>query len=115
MRTDQHCLSNAHGLTAFLYQRDGEEPTLTRALPPQDGCPMSQGDELQPQGGAATQTEGEQGNEGEKNSDHARDDIAVARKSLESDPFRWNQNPDLTFCLSMIFSENRFPLFGIML
>ena len=29
--------------------------------------------------------------------------------------FGLNQSQALTFCLSMIFSENRFPLFGIML
>jgi hypothetical protein len=34
---------------------------------------------------------------------------------LESDQFLLNQHPDLTFFLRMIFSENRFPLFGIML
>jgi hypothetical protein len=33
----------------------------------------------------------------------------------EHDPFRLNDFAPLTFCLSMIYSENRFPLFGIML
>jgi hypothetical protein len=33
---------------------------------------MPKGDELKFQGGAATNTEGEQGNEGRKNRDHAR-------------------------------------------
>jgi hypothetical protein len=33
---------------------------------------------------------------------------------LERDPFRLNHFASLTFCLRMIFSENRFPLFGIM-
>ena len=32
---------------------------------------------------------------------------------LESDQFLLNQHPDLTFFLRMIFSANRFPLFGI--
>ena len=34
--------------------------------------------------------------------------------ALERDPFRMNHRAHLTFCLRMIFSENRFPLFGIM-
>jgi hypothetical protein len=33
---------------------------------------------------------------------------------LERDPVRLNRCAPLTFCLRMIFSENRFPLFGIM-
>jgi hypothetical protein len=49
----------------------GEEPKLTRALPPQDSHLMSQGDELKLQGGAAANAEREQGNEGGKNCDHA--------------------------------------------
>ena len=43
---------------------------------------MSQGDEFKLQGGAAANTEREQGNEGRKNCDHAHDGMAVARKSL---------------------------------
>jgi hypothetical protein len=43
---------------------------------------MSQGDEFKLQGGAAANTEREQGNEGGKNCDHAHDDMALARKSL---------------------------------
>jgi hypothetical protein len=43
---------------------------------------MSQGDEFKLQGGAAANTEREQGNEGGKNCDHAHDGMAVARKSL---------------------------------
>ena len=39
----------------------------------------------------------------------------VGQQSLGRDPFRLNHFAPLTFCLSMIFSENRFPLFGIML
>jgi hypothetical protein len=33
----------------------------------------------------------------------------------ERDEIELNRHPALTFCLSMIFSENRFSLFGIML
>ena len=62
----------------------GEQPKLTRALPPQDGHLMSQGDELKVQGGAAANTEREQGNEGGKNRDHAPDGTAMSRKSLAS-------------------------------
>jgi flavorubredoxin len=35
--------------------------------------------------------------------------------ALYRDDFSSNRHPDLVSCLSMIFSENRFPLFGIML
>ena len=34
---------------------------------------------------------------------------------LERDDFSSSRHPALPLCLSMIFSENRFPLFGIML
>src|SRR5215831_17860513 len=34
---------------------------------------------------------------------------------LDHDPIMLNRDHGLAFCLSMIFSENRFPLFGIML
>ena len=34
---------------------------------------------------------------------------------LKHDDFSSNRHPALASCLSMIFSENRFPLFGIML
>jgi hypothetical protein len=44
----------------------GEEPKLTRALPPQDGHLMAQG-------GAAANTEREPGNEERKNCDHAHE------------------------------------------
>ena len=59
-----------------------EQPRATWSLPPQDGHLMSQGDEFKLQGGAAANTEREQGNEGGKNCDHAHDGMAVARKSL---------------------------------
>jgi hypothetical protein len=51
------------------------------ALPPQDIHLMSQRDELEFQGGAATKPEAEYGNDGGKNRDHARDGRAVAQKS----------------------------------
>jgi hypothetical protein len=35
--------------------------------------------------------------------------------ALDRNDFSSNRHPDLVSCLSMIFSENRFPLFGIML
>ena len=34
---------------------------------------------------------------------------------LERDDFSSNRHPALSFCLRMIFSENRYPLFRIML
>jgi hypothetical protein len=43
---------------------------------------MSKGNELKFKVGAATNTEREQRNEGGKNRDHARNDMAAARKSL---------------------------------
>jgi addiction module HigA family antidote len=36
-------------------------------------------------------------------------------QSLERDDFSSNRHPALSFCLNMIFSENRLPLFRIML
>ena len=45
-------------------------------------------------------------------------EAAAARRSektLERDDFSSNRHLALAYCLSMIFSENRFPLFGIML
>jgi len=36
-------------------------------------------------------------------------------EGLHQDDVSLNRHPALTFCCSMIFSENRFPLFGIML
>jgi len=36
------------------------------------------------------------------------------RVSLERDDFSSNRHPAPTFCRRMIFSENRYPLFGIM-
>jgi hypothetical protein len=35
--------------------------------------------------------------------------------ALERDDFSSNRHPALAFCLSMIFSESRIPLFRIML
>jgi hypothetical protein len=34
--------------------------------------------------------------------------------TLVRDDFSSNRHPALALCLSMIFSENRYPLFGIM-
>ena len=42
-------------------------------------------------------------------------EIMPAFAKLDRDDFSSNRHPDLASCLSMIFSENRFPLFGIML
>jgi hypothetical protein len=38
-----------------------------------------------------------------------------AISQLERDELWFNRHPALAFCLRMIFSENRFPLFRIML
>jgi hypothetical protein len=42
------------------------------------------------------------------------DHLGLPVAPLEHDPIRLNQFASLTFCLRMILSENRFPLFGIM-
>src|ERR1035437_6282461 len=70
-----------------------EQPRAIWSLPPQDGHLMSQGDEFKLQGGAASNTEREQGNEGGKNGDHAHDGMAVARKSLAFLNFRSFEQP----------------------
>jgi hypothetical protein len=41
--------------------------------------------------------------------------IGPNESALERDDFSSNRHPALSFCLSMIFSENRYPLFRIML
>jgi len=41
--------------------------------------------------------------------------LPVSAPGLDRDDFSSNRHPALPFCLSMIFSENRFPLFLIML
>jgi hypothetical protein len=43
--------------------------------------------------------------------------LGPARQPIgpERDEFRMNRHRALAYCLSMIFSENRFPLFRIML
>jgi hypothetical protein len=56
----------------------GEEPNPTWVLPPQDTHLLSKGNELEFQGGAATNAEGEDRNQGGKNCHHAHDGIAVA-------------------------------------
>jgi len=40
---------------------------------------------------------------------------AVTRMALERDCFSSSRDPAPGYCWSMIFSENRYPLFGIML
>jgi len=40
---------------------------------------------------------------------------ATLRQTLEPDDFSSNRHPALSLYLSMIFSENRYPLFRIML
>jgi len=59
----------------------GAKAKPTRALPPQDAHLMSQCNELKLQGGAASNTESEQGNERGKNCNHAQDGMAVAQIS----------------------------------
>src|ERR1700730_1170825 len=46
--------------------------------------------------------------------DNAHEKLPGASRS-ERDDFSSNRHPALSFCLSMIFSENRYPLFRIML
>jgi hypothetical protein len=41
--------------------------------------------------------------------------LPLRSEGLEQDDFSSNRHPALSFCLSMIFSENRCPLFRIML
>src|SRR5215211_6582249 len=43
------------------------------------------------------------------------DTHVAATCDLERDDFSSNRHPALGYCWSMIFSENRYPLFGIML
>ena len=74
-----------------------EQPRATWSLPPQDGHLMSQGDEFKLQGGAAANTEREQGNQGGMNCDHAHDGMAVARKSLAFLNFQGFEQPQLVF------------------
>jgi hypothetical protein len=46
---------------------------------------------------------------------HPQHEGRVSRNLLEQDDLSSNRHPALIFSLSMIFSENRFPLFRIML
>src|ERR1700732_2326676 len=41
--------------------------------------------------------------------------VISGRRPLERDDFSSNRHPALIYCLSMIFSENRCPVFGILL
>jgi hypothetical protein len=93
MPLDHGCRLNQHHGVEDLWPNpvkphpeepiDGEEPKPTGVLPPQDAHLMSKGNELEFQGGAATKPEGEDGNDGGKNRDHARDRTAMAQKSLD--------------------------------
>jgi len=47
--------------------------------------------------------------------DLATDLFLATIELLERDEFRMNRHRALAYCLSMIFSENRYPLFRIML
>jgi hypothetical protein len=60
----------------------GEELKATFALSPQDAHLMPKGDEFKFPGGTTSNTEGEQGNEGRKNPDHAHDGMAPTQESL---------------------------------
>ena len=53
-----------------------------RALPPQDGQLMSQGDEFEFQRGAATNPEQEQGPEGGQKREHADDGMTAVPRTL---------------------------------
>jgi hypothetical protein len=44
-----------------------------------------------------------------------RGDKLFETPPLERDDSSSNRHPALAYCLSMMFSENRYPLFGIML
>jgi hypothetical protein len=66
-----------------LLEHRGEEPNPTWVLPPQDAHLMPQANQLELQGGAATKSEGEDGNDGGQNRGHACDGMAVAPKSLD--------------------------------
>ena len=58
------------------------EQRPTGALPPQDGHPMSQGDEFEFQGEATTNPEREQGTEGGQKREHADDGMTASPKTL---------------------------------
>jgi hypothetical protein len=60
----------------------GEELKTTFALPSQDAHLMPKRDELKFEGSTTSNAEGEQGNEGRKNRNHACDGMAPPQKSL---------------------------------
>ena len=78
-RDDLACRGKLYG--ARLHRSVENSRSRPWALPLQDTHLMSQRDELEFQGGAATKPEAEYGNDGGKNRDHARDGRAVAQKS----------------------------------
>jgi hypothetical protein len=47
--------------------------------------------------------------------DSSLDPVLAELQRLERDGFSSNRHQALTSCRSMMFSENRYPLFGIML
>jgi hypothetical protein len=59
----------------------GEEANPIWVLPPQNAHLMSQANQLELQGGAATKPKGDDGNDGGQNCDHACHGTAVAPKS----------------------------------
>ena len=69
-------------ICARARRQAAHELKATFALPPQDAHLMPKGDELKFQGGTTSNTEGEQGNEGRKNRDHAHDGMARTQRSL---------------------------------
>ena len=75
-------------ICARARRQAAHELKATFALPPQDAHLMPKGDELKFQGGTTSNTEGEQGNEGGENRDHAL--VWRRRKNLYSFSGIWN-------------------------
>ena len=59
-----------------------EQPKPPFVLAPEHAHLMSKGNELEFQRGSVTKAEGKRGNEGGQDRDHARNGMAVRRKSL---------------------------------
>jgi len=51
---------------------------------------------------------------GKSRFDHRSLSAMFSGRALDHDAIKWNRIMISSFCLSMIFSENRFPLFRIM-
>ena len=60
----------------------GEKPRLARALPTQDGYPVSQSNELEFQRGATAHPEREQGTDSGQKGDHARNGMVTLQETL---------------------------------